>query len=155
MPNNSEYVYNADSLVVSALLLIGVLIFHAFYLFIVSHNFHRAIDCLAKRNHKFLLEIPFLVAAFVLSASHVIEILLLGYSVYWLGLISNIHQALVFVGSTYTTVGFGSDLLSESWQLVMVTIALSGLLTIAWTTSVLFGMATTTRTAQVRISQVQ
>lgn len=153
MANDSVYVFNSDALIVSALMLFGVLIFHAFYLFVVNHGFHRCVTWLVNRRRRYWLEMSFLVAAFVLSMAHIVEILLLGYSIHWLGLVPNIHHALVFAGSTYTTVGFGTDPLQPTWQLVMVTMALSGLLTIAWTTSVLFGMATTTRSLQIKLSE--
>ena len=153
MLNDSAYIYNLDALITSAQILLGVLAFHAFYIFLVNHGFHRCVDALFKRRHRYLLEVSFIVGAFILSAAHIIEILLLGYSLHWLSLVPNIHQALVFAGSTYTTVGFGTDPLQPGWQLVMVTMALSGLLTIAWTTSVLFSMATTTRALQLKITE--
>ncbi|GEM_PF-5918659 len=47
---------------------------------------------------------------------------------------------LVFAGSAYTTVGFGTNPLPIGWDLVMVVIALSGMIAFGWSISVLFGM---------------
>lgn len=150
MHNSSAYVYNPDALAISALLLFGTLAFHAFWLFIVNRGFAYAADRAPRRTHiRIYLEMSFLAGAFALSAAHIVEILLIGFVIHAFGLIPNIHQAVVFSGSTYTTVGFGPDPLPEHWQLVMVTIALVGLLTVAWTTSVLFAMATQAHSALV------
>ena len=143
MHNASAYVYNPDALAFSALILFGTLTFHAFYLIVVNRGFLHAVRRAREVRHlRFALEMSFLVGAFVLSAAHIVEIFLIGYTINLFDLVPNIHQAIVFAGSTYTTVGFGSDPLPQNWQLIMVTIALVGLLTVAWTTSVLFGMAT-------------
>ena len=148
MHNSSIYVYNPDALAVSALILFGTLAFHAFYLILVNRGFlHAARRAQETRHLRFALEMSFLVGAFVLSAAHIVEIFLIGFTINAIGLVQNIHHAIVFAGSTYTTVGFGSDPLPQNWQLVMVTIALVGLLTVAWTTSVLFGMATMVHSA--------
>mgnify|MGYP000045782703 CR=1 FL=1 len=151
MTNDSAYVFNSDAVIVSALMLLGVLVFHAFYLFCVNLGFHKSITWLSNRRRIYSLEIFFLASAFILSMAHILEVLLLGYAIYLIGLVPNIHHAIVFAGSTYSTVGFGTDPLQPSWQLVMVTMALSGLITVAWTTSVLFGMSTTTRSLQLKI----
>jgi hypothetical protein len=77
---------------------------------------------------------------FVLTISHLIEIFIWGYALSLAGLVPNIHQAMVFAGSTYTTVGFGTNPLPVSWDLVMVVIALNGMIAFGWSISVLFGM---------------
>jgi hypothetical protein len=48
------------------------------------------------------------------------------------------HQAMVYAGSTYTTVGFISDPLPTQWQLLSVIMAVSGLLSFGWSTAVMF-----------------
>lgn len=148
MPDNpSAYVFNPDALVASGLILFGILVFHAFYMFFVNRLYRARAQALIDRNRYILAQAFFLVGAFVLSIAHILEILALGYTLKWTGLIPNTHQAIVFAGSTYTTVGYGTDPLPVGWDLVMVTIALSGLITVAWTTSVLFGMASYSQTA--------
>lgn len=144
---SSVYVFNPEALAWSGLILFGILMFHAFYMFAVNRLYRMQAQALIDCRHYVAAQGFFLVGAFMLSAAHILEILILGYALKWMGLVSDIHQAIVFAGSTYTTVGFGSDPLPVGWDLVMVTMALSGLITVAWTTSVLFGMASYSHTA--------
>jgi hypothetical protein len=55
-----------------------------------------------------------------------------------------------FSGSTYTTLGFGSDILPDSLNSITVVIALSGMFAIAWTTSVLMTMLGAFRPSRIR-----
>lgn len=52
----------------------------------------------------------------------------------------DIQKALFFSASTYTTLGYGSDIMPQAWNAVTAVIALSGMFSIAWTTSFLIGM---------------
>jgi hypothetical protein len=54
----------------------------------------------------------------------------------------------VFAGSAYTTVGFGTNPLPPSWDLIMVVIALSGMITFGWSISVLLNMTQIVHTAR-------
>lgn len=144
-------VYNENALFVSAVMLFGILAFHALYIFIINRCFTASAKWLAKRQHHILLDVSFLIAASILSMAHILEIWILGYSIHRIGLVSSYHEAIVFAGSTYTTVGYGNDPLTQGWQLVMVTMALLGALTIAWTTSVLFSFGSLTRSLQTKI----
>ena len=49
--------------------------------------------------------------------------------------------AVIFAGSTYTTVGFTDDPLGAGWQLLAVTMAISGLFSFGLSTSVMFMLA--------------
>ena len=53
-----------------------------------------------------------------------------------------------FAGSTYTTLGFGTNPLPLSWDLVMVVIALSGMIAFGWSISILLGMSQLVNTAR-------
>ncbi len=143
----SDFVFNSYALLWSGLFLFGILVFHGFYMFFSSRIYRTHAQRLINRERYKSAQAFFMVGAFFLSLAHIFEILLLGYALKWIGLIENTHQAIVFAGSTYTTVGFGTDPLPVDWDLITVTMALSGLITIAWTTSVLFGMATYSQTA--------
>jgi hypothetical protein len=75
----------------------------------------------------------------LLLVSHLVEIGIWGYALYWAGLAKNLSQALYFSGSTYTTLGYGTDILPDSLNAITAVIALSGMFSIAWTTSALMG----------------
>ncbi len=147
MLTSESYVFNPYALTFSGLILLGILLFHAIYMFLVNRTYRAKAQSLLDARHYKSTQIFFLVGAFVLSLAHIVEILILGYALSWMGLVPDAHRAMVFAGSAYTTMGFGPDPLPADWDLVTVTMALAGLITVAWTTSVLFGMATFSHTA--------
>lgn len=84
---------------------------------------------------------PFLYTSMVLIlTSHILDIVIWGYALYWSGLVKDIGQALYFSGSTYTTLGYGEDIMPPAWNAITAVIALSGMFCIAWTTSVLMNI---------------
>jgi len=86
---------------------------------------------------------PFLYLTMVLIlTSHLVDIVIWGYALVWSGLVTDISQALYFSGSTYTTLGYGEDIMPPAWNAITAVIALSGMFCIAWTTSVLMSIIT-------------
>ena len=75
-----------------------------------------------------------------LMITHVVEIGIWSCALYAAGLVDNLRRAIVFTGNTYTTVGYGEDILPLGWKLLTTIIALSGMFAFAWTTSVLLNM---------------
>ncbi len=55
--------------------------------------------------------------------------------------VNNIHTAVLLAGSTYTTVGFASVTLPLHWQLLEVTMAVTGLFAFAWSTSIMYALS--------------
>ena len=53
------------------------------------------------------------------------------------GLVPNWHDAGFFAGNTYTTIGYGTFILSPAWEMVAPIMAISGLFTFGWSGSVL------------------
>jgi hypothetical protein len=60
--------------------------------------------------------------------------------VFQLDLVDTLRQAITFCGSTYTTVGYNSDLMPEGWKVMTMIIALSGMFSFAWTTGIMMMM---------------
>ena len=80
-------------------------------------------------------------SSFILIAViHIFEILMWGMLMFRLGLIENPHDALLFAGSCYTTVGFVADVLPADWKSLALFIAFTGLFSLAWTTSIMISM---------------
>ena len=75
---------------------------------------------------------------YTILVSHLVQIYMWGSALNMFDIITNRHQAMVFAGSTYTTVGFVSDPLSVQWQLMTVIMAASGLFSFGWSTAVMF-----------------
>ncbi|HBI82502.1 hypothetical protein G3I67_03585 [Orrella sp. NBD-18] len=141
MPNNSsEAVFNLEALVFAGAVLFLILVVHALYMYITENWYEKIIDSLVQARRFSLARPAFYVMSFVLTLSHLLEIYIWGIALNLTGLISNSHHAMVFAGSAYTTVGFGTNPLPQSWDLVMVVIALSGMVAFGWSISVLVSM---------------
>lgn len=138
--NSSEAVFNFEALVFAGAMLFLILVVHAVYMFFVDNWYEKLIDSLNRRKSFASMHVVFYVMAFFLTLSHLLEIYIWGYALSLTGLINNSHHAMVFAGSAYTTVGYGTNPLPPSWDLVMVVIALSGMVTFGWSISVLVGM---------------
>jgi len=67
---------------------------------------------------------------------HLMEIVIWATSLVVTGLISSMSKALYYCGSTYTTLGFGTDPMQHGRSAITVVIALSGMLTVAVTTAI-------------------
>lgn len=76
----------------------------------------------------------------LLLTSHLVDIVIWAYALVWSGLVKDLGQALYFSGSTYTTLGYGQDIMPPAWNAITAVIALSGMFCIAWTTSVLMSI---------------
>jgi hypothetical protein len=87
-------------------------------------------------------------ASFVLIAlTHLLEILLWSIFIFGFSLFKEPIDAILFAGSCYTTVGFEPDALPDGWKTLAFFISFTGLFSLAWTTSIMFGMTTTYKKA--------
>jgi hypothetical protein len=68
---------------------------------------------------------------------HLVEVLVWALPIYWLNLIPDLSAAAFFAAETYTTLGEGVIRLPYSWRQLGPIIAVSGLFTFGWTSSVL------------------
>lgn len=83
-------------------------------------------------------QLTFLVGAVVLVSIHLLHIYIWGYSLYIVGIVMPLKTAILFAGSTYTTVGFADDPLKGTWQLLTTIMATSGLFSFGLSTSIMF-----------------
>lgn len=90
-------------------------------------------------------------SAYKLMTNFMLAILLMcfvqvGAIIFWTAvlylndLIENLHRAMLFAGSCYTTLGIYSDTLPKGWQSVAFYIAFSGLFSFAIATSAMMAM---------------
>lgn len=148
LSNSSDFVFNTDALLFSGAMLFLILIVHASYMFLVTRQYEAIADALIEAKRYGWVQPVFYVTAFILALSHLLEIYIWGYALNYFGLIADEHQAMFFAGSTYTTLGFGTNPLPLSWDLVMVVIALSGMIAFGWSISILLGMSQLVNTAR-------
>ena len=119
-------------------MLIVILTNHALFAELASYIHTRFIAPLIARQ-RYGIARPFLYLSFLLMlSSHLVEISIWGYVLSLTGLVPDLHKALFFSASTYTTLGYGKDIMPEAWNAITAVIALSGMFSIAWTTSFLY-----------------
>jgi hypothetical protein len=80
------------------------------------------------------------VAAWLITVSHLVEVLAWASFILWKGAMPNASMAYYLALLDYTTLGCEYDL-PANWRLLEGMIAISGLMTFAWSTGVLFALA--------------
>jgi len=88
----------------------------------------------------FDLIFPFVVSVLLMSLVQIGSILIWTVALYATGLIDNIRLAMLFSGSSYTTLGIFSDVLPQGWKSVAFYIAFSGLFSFAIATASMISM---------------
>ena len=128
------YVFNLDALLFGGAVLVLVMLIHAVMAILRA-------------------QVAFLVAMFCLMIPHLVEIGVWGAAIHYSGLVKNLHDAIIFSGSSYTTLGFAPNVFPPGWELVTVIIAVSGMFAFAWSTTVMIDMVKTFLRARVAITR--
>lgn len=143
MAADIDYVFNFKALIIGCIAMLICLLLQAIAAHTVSLQMKPRLQKLqnARKHHQ--AQLYFLASALILLASHLCQIYVWGASLWMSGAEENHHVAIVFAGSTYTTVGFANDTLPVSWQLVTIIMATSGLFSFGWSTSIMLLLAQT------------
>ena len=128
--------------------LTAILIFHGLSINSILFRFDLYADraLLLKRYSRGLFWFYF--SLILIALIHVAEIFFWALGLVALGLVPDLIKGLLFSGSCYTTVGFVDDLLPIGWKSLAFFISLSGLFSLAWTTSVMIHMTTALKAAR-------
>jgi hypothetical protein len=121
----------------AGLIFLLVIINHALFAESVLAIHGRFMDPLLEAGKSLHARLVGYVCILILILGHLTEIVIWATSLVATGLISSMTTALYYSGSTYTTLGYGSDPMSNGRNAITVVIALSGMLTVAVTTSIL------------------
>lgn len=143
MAPDMDYVFNFRALLVGCAAMLICLLLQATAAHAVSLQFKPKIEALQAHRKHYRAQLIFLASALLLLASHLCQIYVWGGALWLSGAEENRHIALVFAGSTYTTVGFANDPLPVDWQLTTIIMATSGLFSFGWSTSIMFLLAQT------------
>ncbi len=83
-----------------------------------------------------------LVASLVLTmfVAALIEVVVWAGTYLWLGAIDEVERAVYFSMVTFTTLGYGEIVLSESWRLLASFEAANGIIMFGWTTALIFAV---------------
>lgn len=121
----------------AATILFLVLINHALFAEVVLWIHGRYMDPSLQKGRALHARLIGYACILIMVAGHLTEIAMWATSLVMTGLIPSMSTALYYCGSTYTTLGYGSDPMANGRNAITVVIALSGMLTIAVTTSIL------------------
>jgi hypothetical protein len=127
--------------------LIIILFFHGGGINFVIMRFEKFTNQNLKNKQFNRVFFHFYLSFLFIALIHLTEIFIWAIYITQLKLIDNGIQALMFVGSCYTTVGFVPDILPSGWKSLAFFISFSGLFSIAWTTSGMIGMTNSYKAA--------
>jgi hypothetical protein len=138
-----DMIDNSNDFNLNALVLgVGILLLCLLVQVIVIHYAVVVISYLQKRRMYLTglreLQLTFFLGAVVLVFIHLLHIYIWGYSLYLTSIITPLNKAIIFAGSTYTTVGFAGDPMKADWQLLTIIMATSGLFSFGLSTSIMF-----------------
>ena len=134
-------IFNWQALVIGSAALLLCLLMQGSTVVLVMTKFKPRIRVLAKGRRSFMAHVLFLGSILILLMSHLAQIYIWALFLYAPDIMSNIHRAVLFAGSTYTTVGFSNDNLPLQWQLLAVIMATTGLFAFAWSTSIMYALS--------------
>jgi len=127
--------------------LILILLFHGSAINYIMMRFEKLTNENLKERRYNWVFFHFYSAFFFIALVHITEIVIWTLFIVALGLMDDGIQTLLFVGSSYTTVGFVEDILPIGWKSLAFFISFSGLFSIAWTTSNMIGMTSSYKAA--------
>jgi len=132
----SEVLPAADLFFGAAMLIIIIIIHAAGVRTATSHVLHRSRLILAHPS-SWRADLLMSSTVFFLLGLHLLELAAWAAALVYSGLVADWRAAGFFAGNTYTTIGYGSDILPVGWKLLAPIIAISGLFTFGWSGSVL------------------
>lgn len=89
----------------------------------------------------------FYISFVFIALVHLLEILFWSVFLIAKDLVPDPVLAILFAGSCYTTVGFEADTLPDGWKSLALFISFTGLFSLAWTTSIMYGMTSAYKNA--------
>jgi len=131
-------VFNLQALLMGGLVLIVCVVIQALFVLLAVSKCKPNINALMFESKTFHAHFIFLLGVVILLTSHLLQIYVWGLALNLYGVIDSLHKAMVYAGSTYTTVGFITDPLATQWQLLSIIMAVSGLFAFGWSTAVVF-----------------
>ncbi len=120
--------------------LLLILLFHGSTINFVMMRFEKLTNQNLKARQYNRVFFHFYSAFFFIALIHITEIVIWSVFILALGLMDDGIQTLLFVGSSYTTVGFVGDILPMGWKSLAFFVSFTGLFSIAWTTSTMISM---------------
>jgi hypothetical protein len=127
----------APDLLLGGAMLIIIMFIHAASIRFTTNRLIRRSEIIMAHPTRWRADLLMSGTVFVLLSVHLLEIFIWSAALVYSGLVADWRVAGFFAGNTYTTVGYGGDILPTGWRMVAPIIAISGLFTFGWTGSVL------------------
>lgn len=136
----TQNVFNGPALMLGSAAMLVCLLIQGAAVVTVMTVLKPRIQALARQKRAVMSHLLFSAGILALLGSHLLQIFIWAKFLDAESLTSDVHRAIVFAGSTYTTVGFTADTLPQQWQLLAVIMAVTGLFAFAWSTSALYAL---------------
>jgi hypothetical protein len=126
---------------IGAAVLVTITLVHGSVLGYIVRDYRRgARRLLEHANHPFWASLQFGRAVLLMLVLHVVDMCIWATMLNRLGLVPDVRNSLYFTANSYTTLGYGGMPLGMGWRELSPMMAISGLFTFAWTTSVMFNV---------------
>ena len=127
-----------------------VLAFHGLCLTRIAFNYELRSRLSFARKQPERVFFHFYLAIMALALVHVTAVVLWALALTLSGLVTDFTQSILFAGSCYTTLGFMDNILPVGWRAVAIVMTLSGLFSMAWSTSMMLSMTDHFREAWIK-----
>jgi putative Mn2+ efflux pump MntP len=121
-----------------ALLLVASTSLHGLGMYVVHDRFDRHWS--EFRRQRLRRQVFFSGLVLLILTTHLAEMLLWGCTLAVVGAIPIFRDAYYYAAVTYTTLGYGAEMLPQGWRILAPMIAMSGFFAFGWTTGVLVNL---------------
>ena len=127
-----------EEVAIGALLLVASTSLHGLGMYVVHDRFDRHWP--EFRRQRLRRQIFFSGLVLLILTTHLAEMLLWGCTLVVVGAIPIFRDAYYYAAVTYTTLGYGAEMLPQGWRILAPMIAMSGFFAFGWTTGVLVNL---------------
>ncbi len=127
-----------------------VLAFHGYWLTRIAFRYELNCRLSFARQRPQYVFVHFYLAVMALALVHIAAVVFWALALTLSGLVNDFTQSILFSGSCYTTLGFMDNILPVGWRSLAIIITLSGLFSMAWSTSMMISMTDHFREAWIK-----
>jgi hypothetical protein len=123
-------------LMFGGVVLVSVIMFHAFWIRVITNSFLRQSHAIRMRESLWRTDLLFATSVMSMLALHLAEVVVWAAALVFGDIVGNWAAATYFAANCYTALG-EPFALPRTWRIVAPIIAMSGIFAFAWTASVL------------------
>jgi len=149
-PESFDAFIFARDVVAGVLMLAIVLAFHGYCLTWITFRYELNSRLNFARQRPQYVFVHFYLSVMALALVHIAAVVFWALALTLSGLVTDFTQSILFSGSCYTTLGFMDNILPAGWRMLAIIITLSGLFSMAWSTSMMISMTDHFREAWIK-----